>query len=130
MTRGPSIEGHNPVTLVTCVLLGRRDRPRGPRLTAVATTPTTATELALALRGSARVKVRRHRLDLFATAYGLTSTAGLIDAVIDVQREWLRQVSRLASLEHQPRAGWVADGILDTAAGRAVWSQSNRRLFE
>jgi hypothetical protein len=73
---------------------------------------------------------RRHRLELFATAYGLTSTAGLVDAVIDVQRDGIEQVSRLAEQGRQPQAHWVADGLLDELAQRPAWSRANRHLFE
>jgi aminoglycoside phosphotransferase (APT) family kinase protein len=73
---------------------------------------------------------RRHRLELFATAYGLTSTTGLIDAVIDVQRNVIEQVRLLADAGHQPQAHWVAHGFLDEANRRLAWSQANRHLFE
>ncbi|WP_460334687.1 aminoglycoside phosphotransferase family protein [Actinoallomurus acanthiterrae] len=73
---------------------------------------------------------RRHRLELFAATYGLTSTAGVIDAVIDVQRDGIEQVRRLAEQGHQPQARWVADGLLDEVAGRLAWSRANRHLFE
>ncbi|MER7212701.1 aminoglycoside phosphotransferase family protein [Streptosporangium sp. NPDC000239] len=50
---------------------------------------------------------RRHRLELFATAYGLTSTTGLIDAVIDVQRDVIEQVRRPPTASSTRRAyGW------------------------
>ncbi|MFF4411642.1 aminoglycoside phosphotransferase family protein [Streptosporangium sp. NPDC001559] len=73
---------------------------------------------------------RRHRLELFATAYGLTSTTGLIDAVIDVQRDVIEQVRRLADAGHQPQAHWVTDGFLDEADRRLAWSRANRHLLE
>lgn len=73
---------------------------------------------------------RRHRLELFASSYGLTSTTGLIDAVIDVQRDGIEQVGRLASAGCQPQTRWVADGLLDELNQRLAWSRSNRQLFE
>lgn len=73
---------------------------------------------------------RRHRLELFAAAYGLTSTTGLIDAVIDVQQDGIEQVRRLADAGHQPQVQWVADGFLDELGHRPAWSQANRHLFE
>ncbi|WIX88759.1 aminoglycoside phosphotransferase family protein [Amycolatopsis sp. DG1A-15b] len=73
---------------------------------------------------------RRHRLEVFAGAYSLTSTSGLVDAVIDVQRTVLAQVRRLADAGHQPQAGWAADGHLEQLAGRLAWSRENRHLFE
>jgi Phosphotransferase enzyme family len=73
---------------------------------------------------------RRHRLELFAAAYGLTSTVGLVDAVIEVQHDVIEQVRRLAELGCEPQAGWVAGGLLGELAARAAWSRANRHLFE
>ncbi|MGP4113439.1 aminoglycoside phosphotransferase family protein [Streptomyces sp. 4N509B] len=73
---------------------------------------------------------RRHRLELFATAYGLTSTDGLVDAVIDVQENGTEHVRRLAEEGHQPQAAWVADGHLDELRRRVAWSRANRHLVE
>ncbi|GAA3250178.1 aminoglycoside phosphotransferase family protein [Nonomuraea helvata] len=73
---------------------------------------------------------RRHRLELFAAAYGLASTAGLIDAVIDVQQDVIEQVRRLADTGHQPQVHWVADGFLEQAGQKLAWSRANRHLFE
>ncbi len=73
---------------------------------------------------------RRHRVELFATAYGLTSTSGLVDAVIEVQRDGIEQVRRLANAGHQPQVDWVAGGHLEELDSRLVWSQTNRHLFE
>jgi hypothetical protein len=73
---------------------------------------------------------RRHRVEVFAAAYGLTSTTGLVDAVIDVQRDRIEQVRRLAGAGLQPQAGWVADGLLDELGERVAWSRANRHLLE
>jgi hypothetical protein len=73
---------------------------------------------------------RRHRLELFAATYGLTSTSGLVDAVIDVQRDGIEQVSRLADAGYQPQAGWVVDGFLEELHQRVAWSRANRHLLE
>ncbi|WP_049580473.1 aminoglycoside phosphotransferase family protein [Streptomyces sp. SBT349] len=73
---------------------------------------------------------RRHRLELFATAYGLTSTSGLVDAVIDVQQGGIEQVRELAEQGNQPQAGWVQDGYLDELGQRVAWSRASRHLFE
>jgi hypothetical protein len=73
---------------------------------------------------------RRHRVEVFAGAYGLTSTSGLVDAVIDVQRDGIEQVRRLAEAGYQPQAGWVANGHLEQLANRLAWSRENRHLFE
>ena len=73
---------------------------------------------------------RRHRVEVFAAAYGLTSTAGLVDAVVDVQRSGIAQVRGLAERGCQPQARWVADGHLDDLARRVAWSLANRHLFD
>ncbi|HET6707093.1 aminoglycoside phosphotransferase family protein [Amycolatopsis sp.] len=73
---------------------------------------------------------RRHRLELFAGAYGLTSTSGLVDAVIEVQRDGIEQVRRLAAAGHQPQVDWVASGLLAELANRVAWSEAHRHLFE
>ncbi|MFI0446640.1 phosphotransferase [Actinomadura sp. 6N118] len=73
---------------------------------------------------------RRHRVEAFAATYGLTSTTGLIDAVIDVQQDGIDQVRRLADAGYQPQARWVADGLLDELDQRVAWSRANRHLFE
>ncbi|MFD9701771.1 aminoglycoside phosphotransferase family protein [Lentzea sp. NPDC059081] len=73
---------------------------------------------------------RRHRVEVFASAYGLTSTAGLVDAVIEVQQDGIDVVRRLADARTQPHVDWVAEGHLDELAGRVAWSRDNRHLFE
>ncbi|MBE8525276.1 phosphotransferase [Amycolatopsis sp. H6(2020)] len=73
---------------------------------------------------------RRHRLKLFASGYGLTSTSGLVDAVIETQRDGIEQVRKLAGAGYQPQVDWVADGLLGELADRVAWSQAHRQLFE
>jgi phosphotransferase family enzyme len=73
---------------------------------------------------------RRRRVELFASAYGLTSIEGLFDEVIGQQREVLRRTERLAAQGRQPQAAWMEAGVLDEVAGRIRWSRENRHLFE
>ncbi|GII59733.1 trifolitoxin immunity domain-containing protein [Planotetraspora thailandica] len=73
---------------------------------------------------------RRHRLELFAGVYGLASVEGLVDAVIDVQREGIERVRTLADAGAQPQARWVADGHLEELGRRLAWSLAHRHLFE
>ncbi|MCC9311084.1 aminoglycoside phosphotransferase family protein [Kitasatospora sp. RB6PN24] len=73
---------------------------------------------------------RRRRLEVFASAYGLTDTAGLVDAVIGVQEEDIDAVRRLAEQGHEPQATWVAEGHLDELRDRVAWSRANRHLIE
>jgi hypothetical protein len=56
---------------------------------------------------------RRRRLELFAEAYGLTTTDGLVDAVIAVQRLDLDWVKRLAAQGHPRQVAMVQAGELD-----------------
>ncbi|MEV8118460.1 aminoglycoside phosphotransferase family protein [Streptomyces xiamenensis] len=72
---------------------------------------------------------RRGRMELFAAAYGLTSTGGLVEAVIDVQERTIEQVRQLAERGNQPQVHWVAAGHLDDLTRRVVWSRTHRHLF-
>jgi hypothetical protein len=73
---------------------------------------------------------RRRRLELFAHAYGLTSTAGLVDEVIGQQRQVLERSRLLAAQQRQPQAAWQASGYFDEVAQRIRWSEEHRHLFE
>lgn len=72
---------------------------------------------------------RRHRIEVFAHAYGLTDTAGVVDAVLAVQEADIGAVRRLAKEGHEPQATWVAEGHLDERRDRLAWSQANRNLM-
>ncbi|NRQ36514.1 phosphotransferase [Nonomuraea sp. NN258] len=80
--------------------------------------------------GYSKAPRRAQRIEAFAAAYGLTSTDGLIDAVIAVQQETLERVRRLAESGHQPQATWAADGYLEELAARRAWTEDHRHLFE
>ncbi len=67
---------------------------------------------------------RRARLELFAEAYGLSETAGLVDAVIAHQREGIEQARQLAALGRHPQVRWLADGFLEKLARRVEVSES------
>jgi hypothetical protein len=73
---------------------------------------------------------RRARLSAFASAYGLGSTAGLVDRVIDRQSATITHVQDLAERRVQPQASWVQEGYLDDLRGRLRWSREHRHLFE
>lgn len=73
---------------------------------------------------------RRQRLEVFADAYGLTSVDGLVESVIDLQRQDIDDVGALARRGLEPQATWVANGYLDELAARVRWSEENRHLFE
>lgn len=72
---------------------------------------------------------RRRRLELFCTAYGLASTAGVVDAVIREQRANAERVRRLAEAGHEPQATWAAEGYVRELEEKLAWSQTHRHLF-
>ena len=71
---------------------------------------------------------RRHRIEVFAEAYGLTSTDGLVDRVIELQAQDVREVGALAE-GVEPQASWVARGYDAELSARVRWSEENRHLF-
>jgi hypothetical protein len=73
---------------------------------------------------------RRARLSAFASAYGLDSTTGLVDRVIDRQAASITHVQDLAERQIQPQRSWVEEGYLDDLRGRLRWSREHRHLFE
>jgi aminoglycoside phosphotransferase (APT) family kinase protein len=73
---------------------------------------------------------RLRRLERFAEAYGLTSTTGLVDEVINQQQLVLERARRLAADGRQPQVAWQAGGALDEVAERVRWSREHRHLFE
>ncbi|MBM7784981.1 aminoglycoside phosphotransferase family protein [Tenggerimyces flavus] len=73
---------------------------------------------------------RRRRLELFAEAYGLSSTDGLVDEVVAVQRAGLDTVRRLAEEGHERQVAMVADGELERLRGDVDWTERHRHLFD
>jgi hypothetical protein len=73
---------------------------------------------------------RARRLALFAGAYGLASTNGLVDEVIRAQEEQISTVQEFADAARYPQTEWVANGHRDVLGARAAWTQANRQLFE
>ncbi len=72
---------------------------------------------------------RRRRLEAFATAYGLTSLDGLVDAVAAQQRRTLAGCRALAAEGVEPQATWVRDGALATTEANIAWTEEHRDLF-
>jgi hypothetical protein len=87
---------------------------------------------AMALRWLAyeRPPARRRRIEVFAAAYGLASTSGLVERVIERQRLTIAHARALAARGVEPQATMVAAGELDRLEARAVWSERHRDLFE
>lgn len=77
----------------------------------------------------AEVPNRGARLEVFADAYGLTSTEELVDDVIDRQRLSIVHVEELAERGLEPQATWVHDGTLDESRRLVAWAEENRGLF-
>ncbi len=73
---------------------------------------------------------RRRRLERFVEAYGLSSTAGLVDEVIGQQQTVLDRARRLAADGHQPQLALQAGDHFEAVAERIRWSQEHRHLFE
>jgi hypothetical protein len=67
---------------------------------------------------------------VFAQAYGLAATAGLVAQVARRQLLSLARARVLAERGLEPQATWVADGFLDELAARAEWTGPDRALFE
>ncbi len=77
----------------------------------------------------ATVPDRRARLETFADAYGLTSTEGLVDDVVDRQRLTIAHVEALAARGLEPQTTWLSDGTLDESRRLVLWAEENRELF-
>lgn len=77
----------------------------------------------------ADVPDRRARLEVFAEAYGLTETAGLVEGVIDRQRLTIVHVEALAARGLEPQVTWLSDGTLDDSRHLVAWAEENRHLF-
>ncbi len=72
---------------------------------------------------------RARRIEVFAAEYGLTSDAGLVEAVIRRQELTGCHVRALAEQGLEPQRTWAANGVYDELASRVQWSRDNRALF-
>jgi hypothetical protein len=72
---------------------------------------------------------RPARIRAFAEAYGLASTDGLVDAVIEEQEETLRVTLAVARRGLQPHAAWVASGFVAAQQARIAWTRAHRHLL-
>ena len=72
---------------------------------------------------------RRRRLEVFATAYGLTSLDGLVDAVAAQQRATLARCRALAAEGIEPQATWVRTGTTARTEANIAWTEEHRDLF-
>jgi aminoglycoside phosphotransferase (APT) family kinase protein len=72
---------------------------------------------------------RHRRLELFAEAYGLQSTDGLVDDVIAVQQAGVDTVRRMAEQGHERQIAMVKAGELEHLEARISWTEHHRPLF-
>lgn len=68
---------------------------------------------------------RRHRVEVFAEAYGLGSADGLVEASIARQRWAIEHTRYIASLGIEPQRTWVAAG-LPAMQARLLWTVEHR----
>jgi aminoglycoside phosphotransferase (APT) family kinase protein len=73
---------------------------------------------------------RGSRMSIFAEAYGITDTSGLVDTVIERQELDIHHVRSLAARGFDPQRSWVREGQLEALAERVRWSNEHRALFE
>jgi hypothetical protein len=72
---------------------------------------------------------RKHRIEVFANAYGLEQLGDIVGDVASLQRRVGTFVAILAERGLQPQADWVADGALEEAEKQAQWTEAHRELF-
>ncbi|MFI5841410.1 phosphotransferase [Catenuloplanes sp. NPDC051500] len=72
---------------------------------------------------------RARRIRIFASAYRLDGTDGLVDDVIAEQERLVELTRRLAAAGQEPHRTWQCDGVLDEAGRRVDWSRRHRHLF-
>ena len=73
---------------------------------------------------------RRSRIEIFAIAYGLDDTTGLVDAVLARQHTFRELVVELGSKGIQPAADELQSGYLDEVDARIRWTADHRSLLE
>jgi hypothetical protein len=66
---------------------------------------------------------RRRRIEIFAEAYGLSTTDGLVELVIETQRKGLDTVRSLAQQGFERQVQAVADGELERIQAQIAWSE-------
>lgn len=72
---------------------------------------------------------RHRRMELFANAYGLPNTHGLVEQVARRQRLDITRVRSLAERGLEPQATWVRNGYLDQLQTRVNWTEQQHPLF-
>ena len=77
-----------------------------------------------------KVPDRKHRIKVFAKAYGLKEFGDIVKDVADLQRTVGGYEAYLAKRGLQPQADWIANGDLEKIEKNAKWTEANRHLFE
>lgn len=73
---------------------------------------------------------RRSRIAAFCAAYGLDSTGGMLDAVLDAQRATVAVSRALAGRGREPQVTWARQGHLAELERRIAWTERHRHLME
>jgi hypothetical protein len=68
-------------------------------------------------------------MELFAEAYGLTTTDGLVDQVIAVQQSGVETIRSLADQGYERQVAMVEAGELVELEARVAWTEDHRHLF-
>jgi len=87
-------------------------------------------EAALKWHHFPEVPNRKHRIEVFADAYGLIGLGDVVTDVAAMQRKVAGFEKQLAERGLQPQAEWVASGDLEVVEQHAMWTESHRSLFE
>jgi aminoglycoside phosphotransferase (APT) family kinase protein len=123
-------QGQRPVGLLDLDFAGPGDRLLDVAYALQYAAPFCDDEEAVRWHAYPRPPDRRRRIEIFADAYGLSGTDGLVDAVIERQGLDIYHVRTLAARGFEPQRTWVRGGMLDELAGRVQWSEEHRNLFE
>lgn len=73
---------------------------------------------------------RKHRIEVFAEAYGLSELGDVVTDVAAMQRLVAGFEKQLAERGLHPQVEWVADGDLEVVEQHAKWTETHRSLFE
>jgi aminoglycoside phosphotransferase (APT) family kinase protein len=121
--------GAQPVGLIDFDFAGPGDPMLDVAYAIEYTAPFRSDEVAMRWHGFETPPDRRHRIAVFAEAYGLVSVQRLVDAVIERQRLAMSHVQQLADRNVEPQRTWVENGYVDELAARVSWSRRHRHLL-
>jgi hypothetical protein len=122
--------GHQPVGLLDFDFAGPGDPMSDVAYALQYAAPFCDDEESIRWRAYPAPPDRRRRIEVFAGAYGLSGTDGLVDAVIEQQQLDIHRVRTLAARGFEPQRTWAREGHLPELADRVAWSREHRPLFE